>query len=86
MHSTQIRLQEDPTCSRLQTVVQEIAAELAQFEAWRLEGQQIRSRVKWRQKGDAGTKEFYSAVQRKTMYASITKLVNEEEASCFEQE
>jgi hypothetical protein len=70
----------------LQIEVQEISDKLAQFEAWRLEGQHVRNRMRWRQKDDSRTKEFYSAIKSKTTHACITELVNEEGVSCFDQQ
>jgi hypothetical protein len=59
--------------------------ELEQFEAWKLEGQKIRNWVKWKLKGNFGTKEFYCTVKPKIVQFNITELVNGNGVSCFDQ-
>jgi hypothetical protein len=73
-------------CIHAQEAVKETQAELEEFEKWRIMGQQVRSRVKWRQKGYSGTREFYRAVKQQPTHTCITEFIDEEGVICHEQE
>ena len=47
---------------------------LSQVEARKLEGQRLRSRLKWKQKGDQCTKEFFKAHKARSSASHITAL------------
>jgi hypothetical protein len=45
-----------------QEVVDSCSEELCEQEKWDIQGQKLRSRVRWRTHGDRNSKEFYQAV------------------------
>jgi hypothetical protein len=55
---------------------------LKSFEDWKLEGQKVRSRVRWRSSGDRVSKEFFQAIQECTSQSHITDLLDRNEALC----
>lgn len=66
LQQAQETLQQHLACPSAQATLTEIQDEVSQYETQRVEGQLLRSRVKWRAKGDSGTQEFYRAVQYHT--------------------
>lgn len=52
LSTAQEALQADPTVAALQKAVEDAQEDLAQFEDWRIEGQQLRARIRWKGKGD----------------------------------
>jgi hypothetical protein len=84
LDSIQHQLQGNPTDSNLQETLAGIQESLKNIEAWKAESQQVRSRVRWRAKGNSGTKEFFQAVQPRRPQAIITKLLDSLGVSCQE--
>lgn len=78
-------LQASPTDPHIQQRLSECADELERMEIHKLRGQQIRSRVKWMQVGDTGSKEFYRATKQHFGASHITELENLQGVSCHEQ-
>jgi hypothetical protein len=54
-----IVLQGDPTNSTAQAQVSELVDSLQGLERILVEGQKVRSRIKWMRVGDTGSKEFF---------------------------
>jgi hypothetical protein len=67
-------LQSDPDNINHQNLVNELMDKLQVFEKRTVEGQRIRSRIKWMGVGDSGTKEFYRANKRHSGASRITEL------------
>jgi uncharacterized coiled-coil protein SlyX len=81
----QHQLHRDPTCPHLQATLIGIQEALRNIEKWKAEGQQVRSRVRWRSKGNSGTKEFFQAIQPQRPQALITELLDSTGVSCQDQ-
>lgn len=67
-------LQTKPRCAASQHRLSECADALEKLELHRVKGQQIRSRTKWMQVGDTGSKEFYRATKKRSGASYITEL------------
>ena len=67
-------LQVNPHDQASQLLLAQKQAELLSFESRRVEGQRLRSRLKWRDKGDSMSREFFKAVQEKSTKTSIVEL------------
>jgi exonuclease III len=70
----QAGLQADPQNVTLQECLDSSADQLKDFEKWRVDGQQVRSRVKWRAKGDQNSREFFQAIRMRNTQSQITEL------------
>jgi hypothetical protein len=67
-------LQSDPSNSALQGQVCEIVDRLQGFKRRKVDGQRIRSRIKWMKVGDSGSKDFYRAHKHHAGASRITAL------------
>jgi hypothetical protein len=70
----QAGLQADPQNATLQECLDTSADQLKDFEKWRVDGQQVRSWVKWRAKGDRNSREFFQAIRMRNTQSQITEL------------
>ena len=77
LKETLIRLHEDPCSYSLQLRAATARESLAELESNKIEGQRIRSRIKWRDKGDACNREFFQIVGEKPRTHVISKLKDE---------
>lgn len=67
-------LQGDPKNLAHQIELLHIVEKLQKLEERKLNGQQLRSRIKWLQVGDRCTKEFFEAYRQRTNTGHITEL------------
>jgi hypothetical protein len=72
-----LALQGDPTNSKAQSQVSELADSLQGLERISVEGQKVRSRIKWMRVGDSGSKEFFKAHKQHTGASRIISLDDE---------
>ena len=72
------KLQEDPCSFPIQFEVATIREQLLEFERLKAEGQRIRSRVKWKDKGDGCNREFFQMVREQPKTQAIAKLKDED--------
>ena len=63
---------------RLQLEVMIAKEKLANMERHKINGIKVRSRMRWKDKGDWCTVEFFKVVKTKAKNAAITKLANEQ--------
>jgi hypothetical protein len=70
----QADLQHNPCCLNTQVALAQCSKSLEKFEDTKLNGQRIRSRVRWRESGNACNKEFFQAVKSRHSKARITEL------------
>jgi exonuclease III len=71
-------LQSDPLSAWWQSQLTSCMDELNKFEKRKVEGQQLRSRVKWKSVGDKYSKEFFQANREKSTASHITELVDKQ--------
>lgn len=69
-----ITLQATPEDAAAQASLLEASSFLRQVEERKLEGQRLRSRIKWKQKGDQGLREFFQAHTARSTASHITAL------------
>lgn len=76
LSAAQEALQENPQDTEAQLTLAQRQAQLLTLEDRKLEGRRIRARLRWKDKGDAMTKEFFNAVKEKAPRAHISELTN----------
>jgi hypothetical protein len=69
-------LQADLENGQWQTEVARCADGFQKFEKWKVEGELLRNRVKWKSVGDQCSKEFFQATREKSTASYITGLVD----------
>jgi hypothetical protein len=69
-------LQKDPRSELWQEHLAMNTEELQRFEKGKAEGQRLRSRIKWKQKGDQCSKEFFQATRERSTASHITELAD----------
>lgn len=69
-------LQADPQNVDAQLHLAQMQAHLLTFETRRAEGKRLRSRLKWKSKGDSMSREFFNAVKEKPARSTISELTN----------
>ena len=74
--TAQETLQADPQNLEAQTCLAQRQAHFLTFETRKAEGRRLRSRIRWREKGDSMTKEFFNAIKEKPPRSSISELLN----------
>ena len=63
-----------PTYEHAQEELSLASSHLQDIENYKLEGQWLRSRLKWKQKGDQGSKEYFLAHKHRSSASRITVL------------
>ena len=76
MACAQEKLQQSPCSFQLQVEVASVKEKLAELEKLRSDGQRLRSRLKWRDRGDACNSDFFQMVREKPRTRTISKLQN----------
>jgi hypothetical protein len=71
---THAQLQANPACLAACFLLSIALEVLQDHEQWRVDGQQVRSRVLWRAQGDRGSCEFFHATKQRAIQTSITEL------------
>jgi exonuclease III len=74
LSAAQAQLQLDPFSGRWQLAVATVKERLTALEKHKSEGIRIRARLKWKEKGDWGSKEFFDMVSEKPKSTVITQL------------
>jgi hypothetical protein len=69
-------LQANPENDHWQEMAASCTDGLQKFEKRKVEGQLLRSRIKWKQVGDQCSKEFFQATREKSSTSHITELTN----------
>jgi hypothetical protein len=78
LEDAQQHLQADPQDPQARLTLTRTTEELETHEDWKLQGQRLRARVRWKMNGDWGSKEFFSAVRPSSgPTATITSLLNQ---------
>jgi flavin-binding protein dodecin len=77
--SLQAQLQLNPNYDATQEALAKANDQLQALELFKVEGQRIRGRVKWRAHGDRGSKEFYQSLKTKSSPSSIKELLGDDE-------
>jgi exonuclease III len=76
MEEAVTNIQVDPANNQWQAQLAECADALQNFENRKLEGQLLRSRIKWKAVGDKCSKEFFQATREKSTASHIVELTD----------
>jgi hypothetical protein len=71
-----INLQADPSNEYWQSMLAGSMDQLQKFEKYKMEGQLLRSRIKWKQVSDQCSKEFFQATRKKSTASHIMELTD----------
>lgn len=80
------RLQANPLDKARQSDFNDCAEATRSFVEQKLQGQRVRSRVKWIQHGDSCSKEFFAAHKGRQGMSTISELENDHGEICHERE
>jgi hypothetical protein len=69
-----VALQANPADAEVQATLSKHTNSLQVFKTQKVEGQRLRSRLKWNQFGNIASKEFYRATKERSCALQITKL------------
>ena len=76
LERTTLHLQADPGNGQAQGELSDVAGQLMNFEKKKSAGQRLRSRLKWKTKGDQCSHEFFQANKERSTASHITELMD----------